>query len=479
MTNKNTPFGFRPIGYIYPVNTYVSSGAFVAGDSLVLAAGTVSIGLATSGSLCGVAATDSTGAGAVVLVHDHPEQQFLAMCANTSTTAVPGGIFDMSGATGAQRVNDAAVGFRTWQIVHHMATVDQPDVGANGTAIVKIAKHQMQGGGDIRHTSDPYASPAGDINIGVGNFTITALTGNYHSEGQCTIGPVALPTTTITAAGAVQIGATGAEDFSITPATLYQFGATGNEDLVIVPATSANFGPVGGELVTISLATGDMDITTGDLHVEDDVAFGPVLAPNFVWDSGAGVLTIGAAAAEDLVITAGVDAVWGPTAAPLASISLTTGAIHTEGDITAGPALAPTLDFDVGTGNFVLGAAGAEFFWATTAGDSVSVGTIAAPVFTVQISTGDTEFVTGNATVTAGDLEITAGAFNMGAAGALFSIDNAGLITVSAGMVTAPAGTNTVTAPGATDAPAAANVAFREWLEITTPTGPGFIPIYA
>jgi len=449
MTNKNQPYGFKPFGKIHTPHHYVTSGVVTAGDSLVLAAGTVSIGLAASGSLCGVAAESDATGGAEILVYDHPEQVFECLCANSLTTAVPGGIFDISGATGAQRLNDNAVGFRTMQVIQPFFTVDQPDQGANGVVLVKIAKHQMQGGGDIRHTSDPYASPAGDINIGVGNFTITALTGNFHSEGIGTIGPVAAPTITLPASGAIQIGVAAAEDLEIVPGTTFTLGVTA------APCVSTVLTP---------------GATYGDTNIVGDLMLGPIAGP--LMDLGI-----------DGAIRCGL------VGAPTFTVS-TVGAVHAEGIITGGPVAAPSLTYAPATGTLTVGVAAAEGL-VVTPGAGINIGLAGglatqidlAPGATygdiVQVAgdftndLGDLNVTAGDVVVTAGNLEVTAGAINAGAAGAGLSIAATGIGTYGATACTV----NGAGVPVLGLHPNGAGATVLTWIQVVTPAGAGLVAV--
>ena len=157
MANADIANGFTPVrtkGGVEPRTTHYfvhSSETIEIGDAVLLSGGFLTIGLAGSTSLLGVAAeavdvasTDPTDRDRL-MVYDDPEQQFKGQASGSYTEQTDGVITaDIEGATGVMEINENATSTEVVKILGRIPTADNAD-GANANLLFKINKHQLDG----------------------------------------------------------------------------------------------------------------------------------------------------------------------------------------------------------------------------------------------------------------------------------------------------------------------------------------------
>jgi len=139
MANVNRPNGFRPAGgypYYAPKVWPVAAAMTIAiGDAVIEdGAGRVSIGLANSGTILGVAATPVTASDVDddIWIFDNPDQVFEGQCsgngalADVNTCRTTANAFDIEGTTGIMEINEDA---STEDVVKVLGTGVDPVTG--------------------------------------------------------------------------------------------------------------------------------------------------------------------------------------------------------------------------------------------------------------------------------------------------------------------------------------------------------------
>lgn len=150
MANKDNPRGFEFVGNIYGgaagprvLEMKAATGATIKeGDAVILAAGYVSIALANSPVILGVAAssvTSATQGDAISVIPAMPGYLFRAQCSGTMTQALMLGEADIEGATGAMEVNEDA----SLEDVVQIIDIDRSEknaLSANADVIVRFIR---------------------------------------------------------------------------------------------------------------------------------------------------------------------------------------------------------------------------------------------------------------------------------------------------------------------------------------------------
>ena len=150
MANIDNPRGFEFVGNLYGgtggarvMKLKTANAQTIApGDAVILAAGYVSIALANSGMILGVAAsgvTGSTQGDDIWVIPALPGFLFRAQCSGTLTQALLLGEADIEGATGVMEVNEDASVEDVVQIVD-IDRSERNALGANADVIVRFIR---------------------------------------------------------------------------------------------------------------------------------------------------------------------------------------------------------------------------------------------------------------------------------------------------------------------------------------------------
>ena len=307
MANPDRPRGFwiADARQNPTANEYQTAAAqtIAVGDAVLLdGSGQVTIALATSGTLLGVASTSvsASSAGDAINIYDNPETEFAVQCSGSFALTDLGVECDLEGTTGVMECNENASTYSVLRIVgYDPATA----VGANAVVYVRIAKAQTgEADGEFAKLSVAGAATVGttlgvtgtatvgtltdgtmtvtggDLSavgaVGCGSVTATgAVEGLSVTDGRATItGGAASALTTV---GCGSVTATGAvEGLSVTDGTMTATGgdlsAVGSVGCASVTATGAVEG--------LSVTDGTMTATGGDLSAVGSVGCDSVTA---------------------------------------------------------------------------------------------------------------------------------------------------------------------------------------------------------
>ena len=150
MANVDNPRGFEFVGNMYGGSAgprtmlmKAATGATIKeGDAVILASGYVSIALANSGTILGVAAssvTSATEGDDIWVIPALPGYLFRAQCSGTMTQALMLGEADIEGTTGVMEVNEDASVEDVVQIVD-IDRSERNALGANADVIVRFIR---------------------------------------------------------------------------------------------------------------------------------------------------------------------------------------------------------------------------------------------------------------------------------------------------------------------------------------------------
>ena len=150
MANVDNPRGFEFVGNLYGGTggarvlklKAAASQTIAPGDAVILASGFVSIALANSGALLGVAASGVTASAegdAIWVIPGLPGYLFRAQCSGTLGQAQLLAEADIEGTTGVMEVNENA----TTEGVVQIVDIDRSErnaLGANADVIVRFLR---------------------------------------------------------------------------------------------------------------------------------------------------------------------------------------------------------------------------------------------------------------------------------------------------------------------------------------------------
>lgn len=150
MANVDNPRGFEWVGNLYggtggprvmKLKT-ANTQTIAAGDAVILASGYVSIALATSGTILGVATsavTASSEGDDIWVIPALPGYLFRAQCEGTLTQALLLGEADIVGTTGIMEINEDASVEDVVQIVD-LDRSERNSIAANADVIVRFIR---------------------------------------------------------------------------------------------------------------------------------------------------------------------------------------------------------------------------------------------------------------------------------------------------------------------------------------------------
>ena len=143
---------FTPVGPHLQANQYkcAASQTIAIGDMVTLnSSGLVEIADASSTTLLGAAASSvtSSASGDAIVVYDDPHALFLAQASASASQTLVGKTRDLSGATGAQKVNIGATSvncLKIRQVYNNLDSSSSLSAAADGRKVlVAIALHSL------------------------------------------------------------------------------------------------------------------------------------------------------------------------------------------------------------------------------------------------------------------------------------------------------------------------------------------------
>jgi len=273
MANPDRPRGFwiADARQNPTANEYQTAAAqtIAVGDAVLLdGSGQVTIALATSGTLLGVASTSvsASSAGDAINIYDNPETEFAVQCSGSFALTDLGVECDLEGTTGVMECNENASTYSVLRIVgYDPATA----VGANAVVYVRIAKAQTgEADGEFAKLSVAGAATVGTTLGVTGTATVGTLT-----DGTMTVTGGDL--SAVGAVGCGSVTATGAvEGLSVTDGRATITGGAASALTTVGCGSVTATGAVEG----LSVTDGTMTATGGDLSAVGSVGCDSVTA---------------------------------------------------------------------------------------------------------------------------------------------------------------------------------------------------------